>query len=200
MSTSNRTSIGLRRRGGDCGCGGDESAPVTGGGSYEKGAVAFGRGYSVLGAIIGVIIAIICIFLGVSKLHDPHTSTATATVTKVTSCVTSAQGGADAGISYNCVVDATYPVGGKAYKVTGLTVDQSAPLQVGSTFTIHYDPSNPQSAVYELSPRGTGWALIGFGLLLGGITTGIAVMTFESKDFAAGYGTVEGVSMVARAL
>lgn len=56
----------------------------------------------------------------------------------------------------------------------------------------------PPSAVYELSPRGVGWALIGFGLLLGGIATGIAVITFKSKDFAAGYGTIEGVSMIAR--
>jgi hypothetical protein len=196
MSTSTYTTGGLHRRGGGCGCGGDEGAPVTGGGGggYKKGAATFGRVYSVIGAITGVIIAIICIFLGVSKLHDPHTSTATATVTKVTSCVQSSQNGAT---SYTCVVDATYPVGGDKYPATGLTVEQSSQLQVGSTFTLHYDPSNPQSAVYELSPRGTGWALIGFGLLLGGITTGIAVMTFKSKVFAAEYGTVEGVSMIA---
>jgi len=116
-------------------------------------AATFGRVYSVIAPMIGVIIAINCIFLGVSKLHDPHTSTATATVTKATSRVTSSQNGAT---SYTYVVDATYPVGGHKYRATGLTVEQSSPLQVGSTLTPHYDPSNPQSGVYEQSPRGGG--------------------------------------------
>ena len=190
---------------GGCGCGGDEADPdsfeafgttVTGGGSYEKGAASFGRVYSVIGAIIGIIIAIIMIFAGVSKLRDPHTSTATATVTSVTSCHTSAQNGAT---SYDCIVDATYPIGGVKYAVKGLEVTRSAPVQKGSTFTIHYDPSTPSDAVYELSPRGLGWGLIGFGILIGGITTGIAVAAHKSTGFAAGYGTVEGVSMIARA-
>lgn len=172
--------------------GGD--AESTGSKVYS-GAAAFGRVYATIGAIIGVIIALILIFLGISKLHDPHTQSVTATVTLASNCAAAA----GAGAPVTCTVSATYTVGARAYAVTGLRVTRATPPTQGSSITLWYDPANPQDAVYENFPRSLGWGLIGFGVLLGGITTGIAVLTYKSKGFAAGYGAVEGLSMVARA-
>jgi hypothetical protein len=185
---------------GGCGCGGDEVAGVTGG-SYESSSASFGRVYSVFGAIVGTIIAIILVCIGISRLRDPHTFTATATVVAVTSCQANTQNPQNgAPTSYSCVVSAVYTVGGGIHAVKGLAVARSSPLQVGSTFTIRYDPSTPSDAVYELSPRGLGWGLIGFGLLIGGVAVGIAVEAHKSEGFAAGYGTIEGVGLIARSL
>ena len=181
----------------DCGCGGDAitgGGDATTGGSYKQSAAAFGRVYSVIGAVIGGIIAIICVFLGFSKLRDKRTQAVEATVTRVNTCSpisdTTPQGG---GV---CVVDVNYDVGGRLYTAAGLSVSTAGPLRKGSTVTLQYDPNDPRDAVYESPPRWVGMTLVGLGLLVGGVTSAIAVMTFKSEAFAAGYGTIEGVGML----
>lgn len=173
-----------------------EAAVLGGAGALVKGAAAFGRVYSVIGACIGLVIAVICIYLGYAKIRDPHSATTTATVTSVQGCTPSAmQGGGP-----TCIVAASYTVGGAAYTATNLSVTQAAAPAVGSAIPISYDPADPQSAVAGAASPAAGWAIVAFGLLVGGVTTGIAVMTFKSESFAAGYGAVEGISMVAHAL
>lgn len=189
--------------GGGCGC--DAYAPppppraATGGagglgGEVYSGAATFGRVYSVIGAVIGVIIGIILVFLGTAKLRDPRTATVTATVTAVSDCAATPGSGQGRAPSVTCVAAATYTVAGTAYTATGISVTQAAAVRKGATLTLRYDPAAPQDAKYELSPD-VGWALVAFGLLIGGATTAIAVGAHESKAFAAGYGALEGMSL-----
>lgn len=200
--------------GGGCGCdsviGGDESADtfssnfvvdkpdVTGGnGSLGSdvytGTAVFGRVYATIGAVIGIIIAIILIFTGMKKLRDPHTGAATATVTNVDKCTSTQQNKIT---TYLCVIDASYVVGGRQYLAKGISVSRGTPVAQGSMLTLRHNPKDPASVVYEMAPKVEGRALIGLGLLIGGITAGIAVLTYKSKGFAAGYGAVEGLGMV----
>ena len=175
-----------------------DKAAVTGGNDslgsdIYKGSAVFGRVYATIGAVIGIIIAIILIFMGMKKLRDPHTATVTATATKVSECSKSAQ--QNQAPTYSCEIVATYTVGNKQY-VESVSVSRATPVAQGSTITLRYNPQNPASVVYEMAPKVEGRALIGVGLLIGGITTGIAVLTFKSKGFAAGYGAVEGLGLV----
>ena len=169
-----------------CGCD-DKNVKSVVGGNYKKSAAIFGRVYSVIGAIIGIIIAIICIFLGFSNLYDPHTSIVMATITKIINCTKKKN---------TCTVDVTYMIAKKQYNAKNLSISQTSPIQKGATVPFYYNPADPSSIISEKPLRNMGWGLIGFGILLGGITTGVAVMTFKSENFAAGYGTVQGVSMI----
>jgi hypothetical protein len=183
---------------------GEEDCPCVTGGAPETsgsnivytGAATFGRVYATIGAVIGIIIAIILIFLGLSRFRDPHTQTVAATVVGTPRCQTVK----DNSITYDkCVVSARYQVAGVSYIAHNLVLDRASPVAAGDVITLRYIPGDPQNAIYEFAPRETGLALIGIGLLLGGITGGIAYMTYKSKPFAAGYGAVEGISTIGRA-
>jgi hypothetical protein len=190
----------------DGGCGCNETAaaltpmdvpPTTGGGAGDDvytGAAVFGRVYATIGAIIGVIIALILIIAGYSKLRDPRTSKVNGVVTKLTGCTPPSKQDSD----YECVGDVSYTVAGKKYVLNGLKFSSATLPKVGGSVALQYDPKNPSNATHELPPRATGWGLIGGGVLVGALTVGIAAVTYKSKAFAAGYGAIEGVSMIGR--
>lgn len=159
------------------------------------GTATFGRVYATIGAVIGVIIALILIFAGVAKLRDPHTQAVVATVTKVAGC---APRKAAKTTEYACVVDATFVVAKKTYTATNLSITRPAPLRTGETVTLRFAPGDPGGAVYEMAPRTAGWALVGLGALIGGVTTGIALLTYKYKGFAAVEGAVSAIGLLAR--
>lgn len=181
-------------REGGCGC--SDSNPVTGGGVGEEaysGVATFGRVYATIGAVIGVIIALILIFAGYQKLHDPHTAAVPALVSEA-NCSSLVRNGT---VTHTCVVTASYVVAGKTYTASNITVSGSAPM-AGSTITLRYNPANPQDVVSELPPREVGRMMIGLGFFVGAVSVGFAYLTYKSKGFAAAYGTFEGLGMVSR--
>ena len=158
-----------------------------------SGAAILGRVYSTIGAIISVTIALIIIIVGISILREPYTMKVTSEVTRVSNYMTETQNG---NITYTCTISATYTVSGQKYAISGVSVSRSTPITEGSMITLYYNPLNPCSAIYEPFPQKIGWGLIGFGLLLGGLSVGIAVITYKSKGVAAAYGVVKGIRMI----
>ena len=79
-----------------------------------------------------------------------------------------------------------------------MNITRNVPVVVGTQITLRSDPKNPGKAIYEMSPRSVGWALIGVGALIGGITTGIAYAAHKSKGFAALSGAVSAAEMIIR--
>jgi len=169
-----------------------EAPPVASEASFGKMAVnglaIGGRFYSVMGAVVGVIIMLIMVIIGFSKLHDKRTASALMTVTKVTACnqqtVTDRNG--NTSVNYLCSVLVKFTVGGNVYtSPQSVSVTVPAPLANGDAIKLRYDPNNPTDIVQEVNPRALGWGLIGGGVFFGALTVGIAVMTFKSKGFAA---------------
>lgn len=169
-----------------------EAPPVASEASFGKMAVnglaIGGRFYSVMGAVVGVIIMLIMVIIGVSKLHDKRTASALMTVTKVTACnqqtVTDRNG--NTSVNYLCSVLVKFTVGGNVYTPPqSISVTAPAPLANGDAIKLRYDPNNPTDIVQEVNPRALGWGLIGGGVFFGALSVGVAVMTFKSKGFAA---------------
>jgi len=155
--------------------------------SIENGLAIGGRFYSVMGAIIGVIIMIFLIIVGVTKLHDKHTASASMTVTSVNLCsgqtITDGQGNTTS--NYMCDILVKFTAGGKTHASSKpITVTVPAPVTVNSKITLRYNPKNPNDIVQEPPPKATGRLMIGGGLLLGALSVGAAVLTFKSKGFA----------------
>ena len=181
-----------------CGCPGVRGGAAIGSDLYT-GAAVLGRVYSVVGAIIGGIIALILIILGVRSLLDVHTATVSATITHVVACSTPRTPYGPS--AYGCHVDVAYVVGGQAYTAKGIYVEHpDTPFVKGDHVILHYKPADPKSVVFGTPDRTAGLALLGFGLLIGGITTAIAVASFKYKGFAAGYGTLEGINLASSIL
>lgn len=152
-------------------------------------AAVFGRVVATLMAVFANIIALILIIMGVIHLRAPQTRQTTSVVIQVDSCVQNKT--AD---SISCVATVAYAVGGVQY--TG-RVTVRGKIAVGAVLPLLYNPQNPQDIVAdEGEGPWAGWLMIGSGALLAGVATGIAVLTYKSKAFAAGYGAVEGLGMV----
>ena len=146
-----------------------------------------GRFYSVIGAVVGVIIMIIMIIMGFMKLRDKHTASAPMTVEKVDSCTQHLPDGqGNFTTIYVCSIMVSFVVNGKTYSSSSpLKVKVPAPLKPGDTITLRYDPNNPADITQEgSSPKTMGWMLIGGGVAFGALSVGIAVLTFKSKGFA----------------
>lgn len=157
-----------------------------------------GRFYSVIGAIIGVIIMIIMIMIGYSKLKDKRTSVALMTVKSAT-CVQlppTGQGSTPGGYSCNVIVTFTTPDGNTYTPKNQIKVTSATPLAPGDTIPLRYDPKNPIDVAQEISPRTLGWGLIGGGILLGSLSVGAAVLSFKSRGFAAVEGSLAAIGAI----
>ncbi len=181
-----------------CGCGremdvwGGGDAGRTGGGlgdALYSGAAVYGRFQATVGAILGVIIAVILILVGIVGLRNVHTKTVTAKVTAA-SC-SGAKG------KRTCQVTVTYVAGGEPHTAT-LTLDQSA--SVGDAVSVSYNPANPKDVVARLPSHAADWGLIGLGVLVGGAGLAFAAATYKSKGFAAASGAFDAVSEVSSGL
>jgi hypothetical protein len=153
----------------------------------ETGLAMGGRIYSVMGAVVGIIIMLIMVIIGFTKLRDKHTASAPMTVTSVTACSqrTTSDGQGNSTSDYVCGVAVSFTIGGKTYaSPQPINVSSPVPLVAGNVITLRYDPSNPTDITQEASPRTTGWMLIGGGVALGALSVGIAVLTFKSKGLA----------------
>jgi hypothetical protein len=161
------------------------------GSEVYSGVAVYGRFRAVVGAVIGVIIALLLIIIGFSKLRDKHTASASMTVTAVRACVAPpAGGGQGTATMYACTVDVSFSTpDGKAFHAAGVKVTVPAQVIQGDVLVLRYDPANPSDVVQEVSPRTAGWAMIGGGALVGVTAVGIAVLSFKSKGFAAIEGT-----------
>lgn len=168
-----------------------QAPPVASEPSFRKmaanGLAIGGRFYSVMGAVVGVIVMLIMVIIGVSRLHDKRTASALMTVTKVTACnqqtITDRNGYTS--VNYLCSVLVKFTVGGNVYtSPQSVNVTVPAPLANGDAIKLRYDPNNPTDIVQEVNPRALGWGLIGGGVFFGALSVGVAVMTFKSKGFA----------------
>lgn len=159
------------------------------GSTLYTGVATFGRFEAVIGAIFGVIIAIVLINIGIGKLHDPHTATAQMTITESVCGEMQPQNNSSVN-EYGCNISVFFDVNGTRYTIPNVSVTSQTPLKPGMFITLRYNPSNPTSVVQEISPRALGWGLIGGGSLLGIGTVTIAVLTFKYKSFAAVEGTL----------
>lgn len=169
------------------------SGKGIGAGIYS-GVAMYGRFEAVLGVIFGVIISIVLVSIGISRLHDPHTSVAQMTVTDVSSCsqntTTTTTESRGTIVTNLCNISVAFNASnGKRYTVQNVEVSWPSPLKVGMLINLRYDPAKPTSVVQEMSPRALGWGLIGGGVLLSAIVIGIAILSFKSKGFAAVEGT-----------
>lgn len=161
------------------------------GSGIYSGVAMYGRFQAIIGVIFGVIISLILISVGVSKLRDPHTSVAQMTVTSVDGCSQNTNITKKGTIITNlCTVSVAFnSSNGKRYTVQNVEVSWPTPLKVGMLINLRYDPANPTSVVQEMSPHALGWGLIGGGVFLSAIVIGIAILSFKSKGFAAVEGT-----------
>ena len=161
------------------------------GSGIYSGVAMYGRFQAVIGVIFGVIISIILVSVGISKLHDPHTAAAQMTITDVSGCSQNTVNTKKGTIINNlCNISVAFNASnGKRYTVSGVEVVWPTPLKIGMLVNLRYDPANPTSVVQEISPRALGWGLIGGGVILSAITIGIAILSFKSKGFAAVEGT-----------
>jgi hypothetical protein len=156
------------------------------------GVAVYGRIRAVLGAVVGIVIMLTLIVIGTVRLRDPHTATAMMEITAATCySVKNAQGHPT---GYSCDISVRFlAADGRWYVAPHVGAASAAPLSVGKTIALRYDPAHPASVVQETMPRALGWALIGGGLLVGGGMTALAVLSFKSKGFAA----LEGAAGIA---
>lgn len=156
-----------------------------------SGVATYGRFQAATGAIIGVIIAIVLVIIGASRLRDTHTATARMTVTAATCNPLPTQpNGQSSG--YACVVAVSFTAAdGRQYAAPQVSVTSQTPLAVGMAVALRYDPANPADVVQELPPRALGWGLIGGGAIVAVGAVGAAVLAFKSKGFAAVEGTAD---------
>jgi hypothetical protein len=147
-------------------------------GQIYSGAADLGRVYAIIGVVIGTLIGIAMIVGGSYVLYkkDPFTASVTGKVVS-RSCFAS-----------NCSIGVTYNVNGIAYNA-GFTVAIQDPYVVGSSITVWYDPSNPNSSEVQRLPHD----VLGWGLIVGGVVI-IALVWFtlflsrRYKFFAAAEG------------
>jgi hypothetical protein len=146
-----------------------------------------GRIYTGFGAVIGVIIMVVMIIIGSTKLYDKHTASATMIITSVVDCakqeVSTSQG--QIAVTYSCSIQVSFTADGKAYSsLAPINVMAPYPLSAGMTIVLRYDPNAPTDIVQESSPRAVGWMLIGGGAAIGVVSVGMAVLAFKSKGAA----------------
>jgi hypothetical protein len=159
------------------------------GSDVYTGVATFGRVQAVMGAVIGVIIALVLILIGAAKLRDPHTAAAAMTVTS--SACDAQTDPTDGSKSWLCTVDLQFTYQGRIYNARQVRVVSASPLNAGATITARFNPRDPAGGVVqEPSPRALGWGLIGGGLAVGAIGVTMAVLAFKSKGFAAVEGSV----------
>ena len=164
------------------------AAPSFFGKVAANGLVAGGRFYSVVGAVVGVIVMLIMVIIGVSKLHDKRTASAPMTVTKVTTCSqqTVSDRNGNTSVNYVCGVLVSFTAGGNAYtSPQTINVTVPTPLAAGDV-------------IQEVDPQALGWGLIGGGVFFGALSVGVAVWAFKSKGFAAFEGAAGLLGSVGR--
>lgn len=163
-----------------------------------SGVAMYGRFQAVIGVIVGVIVSVILISLGISRLHDPHTSSANMSITDaVCGQSTTTDKNGNTIINYTCTISVVFIASnGKRYTAQSVEVSSPTPLKIGMTINLRYNPANPSSVVQEMSPKALGWGLIGGGVLVSAIAIGIAYLSFRSKGFAA----VEGTASIASSI
>jgi hypothetical protein len=171
--------------------------PTLGSDLYS-GAAVYGRIVTTIGAVIGLIIALILIVVGIEKLRDPRTARTTGSVTKVASCHKQAPPQKGEPAMYACIVDVAYLVGGTKYSLTNIATRTDKPLAVGSSISLQYNPKDPSDATSEAPPHLLGFGLILGGVAIGGVTTLIAWLARRYKGFAAFEGTASALGSIAR--
>jgi hypothetical protein len=141
----------------------------------------------------GVIIMLVLVMIGSSILEDKHTASAPMTVTSVTGCTRQPDG------SYLCAVTVSFKTpDGKSYTPPTLSLNQPAPLTVGTVISLGYNPKNPNDVNTGVPPpKMVGRFLIVGGLAIGGLTVGLAVLAFKPKTNAAFKG-VNGIYNLSR--
>jgi hypothetical protein len=162
------------------------------GSAIYSGVAMYGRFRAVIGAIMGTIIALVLIIIGVVRLKDRRTATATMTVVSA-SCAKRVQSDkrGDTYTDYVCIATVSYRASnGGQYVVSNVNIAAPSPLVPDALITLRYDPANPADVIQDSTPRALGWGLIAGGILVGAISVGVAVMTFKSKEFAAVSGAV----------
>lgn len=155
------------------------------GSDIYNGAAVFGKITTTLGAIGSLFVALVLIFIGVSVLRDKKTAQTLATIISpnpICQYDMKTKG-------YLCSANVSYTAiqGGVSteFQAHNIEIFSQTGLNVGDKITLYYDPENPTDVGQELIPRRGGWALIGTGVLVGGIGVGIAWLAFNYKGFAA---------------
>ncbi len=162
----------------------------------------YGRFRTTVGAVVGVIIALIFIVVGLLYAANPFRSVAKIAITKIRSChrapVTYDQNGqVVAEPLYDCIVDVDYTTSrGKKVSVKSVPVTHPTPLYVGGELTLRYEPNNPQDVKQEANPD-WGYAIAGFGLLIGLLSVGLAEWSYENRTVAQVEGAI-GIYDLAR--
>jgi hypothetical protein len=174
--------------------------------SFESGLAAYGKFRSVVGAITGVIIAIIMVLIGFLMVNSPFKAAANMVVTKVVTCnrhvATSpgAHSAPSAHVAYACVLDVHYKTAaGVAVSVANVPYSSGSPVVPGQVLRLRYEPKNPQDVMQTPSPK-MGWELIAGGCLIGALGVGTAWLSFRDRHFAEFEGAVGAMNMANRAM
>ena len=155
------------------------------GSDVYTGVATYGRIRATIGAIVGVLIALMLIIIGIVLLQNRHTAEALVTVTAVRSCGNSMSTSNGVPV-VNCSVSVAFTTdAGVAVTASGVNVSGTAAVAVGDTMYLRYDPKNPKDVRQTVSPRLAGWLCIGGGLLVGGGSVLNAYFTMKSKTYAA---------------
>lgn len=169
----------MLKRGGDIGT------------TIYDGAAEYGRFMAWVGLIIGMFIsaalAVIGLWLLLSK--EKYSQITTATV-KEAECKTVIS---DKSMITNCLLKITYTVDSKLYEKTYGA--QGRNYFVGETFTIRYNPENPDDYSTNIGRRWIGWILIGVGLVVAGLSlfSWWIAMKFQFAAAATGVGSAYGI-------
>ena len=181
---------------GGCGCGrygGGEPGGVASSGSpvaaLMTGMAGVQRIRAAVGLMIGVAIALVLIYIGASKLLDPHTEEVVVTFTRVSNCnqLDPKKVSTQKGNTRECLVDVAYSVAGVRHAASRVSAQTLTQPKIGGTGLFYYDPNNP-SSVQGNRPGGAGW--VGVGLLVGVVSAGIAAFKFKMAAIMLAAGPV----------
>lgn len=155
--------------------------PVYDAGADPHGEFAPARPSRALLAVFTVgLIAFTAIVVGVVRLPDRHTSTATMKVTD-SACVDTS----DTFNGFRCVVGVRYMAWGKLYAAAGIGVDSPVRLSAGDSLELRFDPEDPTDVVQDARPRPEGVAFISVGAIILALNTVMAVRKCAKATAAA---------------
>lgn len=168
------------------------------------GLAVFGRVTCALSSATSVVLLVVVTAL-LARPRDLYDATAAMQVTavaataQVSSAVALVEGGDSANTTSNTVTVSFTPAGAAApVTAAGVTVFTPAPLAAGDTVTLSYDskaPANVAQATGVLDKHTRCELLLGAGALAA-VNTGIAVLAFRSKPFAAVMGGLGAASFL----
>lgn len=151
------------------------------------GAAGFGRFYATYSAVVGSLLAVVCIVAAIVFLRkkDAHSASTMGTVSKIVNnaCNDAQQ---QNGQVQMCAYQIVYGEN-KKYSNTMTTVKR---LALNEQVTVYYDPSNENDAVLDRIPyKVIGGFLLGFGLL---VLAGVWFDYYATRKYKF-YAAAEGV-------